>query len=173
MGLNMTHEMRALIFSLALLPTIALAFKNEPTGFRGIEWGAPIEKFKDELVPGQTPAPGIAFYQRKADKMAIGEAELSRITYIFYKGLFQQAMIRTAEGIQHHRALREAFVAQFGPGDQPNRYIERWFWSGSQAMILLNCSRGAYCTASLMSRQLYEQEQRDKKAAAEGAKKDF
>jgi hypothetical protein len=166
--------MRALAVALLLIaPGVVFAFKNEPGGFRGIQWAAPLDTVRDELSPSAASAATLATYQRKDDKMTIGEAQLSRITYVFYKDRFQQAMLRTADGLQHARALRDAFTAQFGPGDQPNRYLDRWFWHGAQTMIYLDCHPRTYCTASLMSRAVYEEQQRDKKAAAEGAKKDF
>src|SRR3954471_6564228 len=110
--------MRALIVAGAVIPSLAFAFQNEPTSFRGIEFGVPAEKFRAELVGREGPTPGVALYQRKGDKMAIGEAQLSSITYAFYKGRFQKVTLWTAEGVGNSRALREAFVAQFGRGDQ-------------------------------------------------------
>jgi hypothetical protein len=152
----------------------AMAFQNEPSGFRGIDWGAPVENFQDQLSGKDAPTtPGLAFYQRKDDKMSIGAAQLTRITYVFYKGRFEGAQIQTAEGASYPGALRDALVAQFGPGDQPNRYIDRWFWRGTQAMILLDCTARLSCRAHISSRAMFEEQQRDKKAAAEKAKKDF
>lgn len=152
------------------LPTYA--YQNEPYGFRGIDWDTPLEQVADQFTE-LSDSKGRGFYQRKGDKLTIGEAELESVTYVFYKGRFQGAMLTTTEGAANQRALRDAFTAQFGRGEQPNRYIDRFYWWGAITQISLNCSSGRKCLALLRSKALSDTERADRKTAAEGAKKDF
>lgn len=167
--------MKSTAIAIALmLPITAGAFENEPSGFRGIEWETPIESVAAEFSPMSESKSGAKFYTRKGDKLAIGEAALQSIAYVFYKGRFQGAMIRTQEGVGNKRALRDALFAQFGPGHQPNRYMERFYWFGAVAHISLDClSVRPYCMAFIRSKAMSDAEMADKKTAAEGAKKDF
>lgn len=164
----------ALAFAVAAAaPLTAAGFDNEPNGFRGIVWAAPIDSVKDELAELRANK-ATTFYTRKDDKLRIGEAALQSITYVFYKGRFTGAMVRTVEGVANQSALRSALIEQFGKGDQPNRYIERYYWWGATAIISLDCAApNRACTAMLRSKALMDEENRDMKAAAKDAKKDF
>jgi hypothetical protein len=98
----------------------------------------------------------------------------AEISYVFYKGQFLGVLARTAEGVGNQRALKEAIFAQFGAGDQPNRYMERYHWFGTSANISLDCF-GAQrrCSLYMRSRAVSDRERADKKATAQDAKKDF
>ena len=67
-----------------LLPTGAIAFQNEPTGFRGIAWGTPLSAVQSQMRPlGATPAGQDQAYVRIRDNMTIGGAMLEKILYKF------------------------------------------------------------------------------------------
>lgn len=165
----------AVLVALTLSAHPAAAFNNEPPGFRGIEWDTPFEKVQDEMVPvGSEGKGGSLFYQRKDDKLSIGGADLTEISYVFYKGHFLGVLARTAEGVGNQRALKDAMFAQFGAGAQPNRYMEQYLWFGTSALISLDCF-GAQrrCSLYMRSRAVGDRERSDKKSTADDAKKDF
>ena len=71
-----------------LLPTGAIAFQNEPMGFRGIAWGTPLSAVQNQLRPlGATPAGQDQAYVRISDNMTIGGAALEKILYKFHHGV--------------------------------------------------------------------------------------
>ena len=81
-----------LLLSFLILPSFeAIAFQNEPDGFRGIKWGTNIKNLRDMQLYGDFGDE--KFYTRKNDKLKIGEAKLEKITYIFNKGRLGGVMI--------------------------------------------------------------------------------
>lgn len=100
---------------------------NKWEGFRGLKWGASIAD-----APGMVlteDAGDNKYYRWEGDKLAIGEAELKRIGYGFYKGRFGFVVIQ-AEGFGKWVAIRDAVFTMYGDGYQPNEYIEEWWWGG-------------------------------------------
>ena len=122
-----------LIFLVFLLPTSALAFQNEPDGFRGIKWGADLSKRSDmSHIRGD-------MYKRKNDKLTIGEASLKQVVYMGYKGRLK-GMAISYEDSSNSRQLKSTFFQLYGKGDKPNRFIEEYYWIGSAVAIVLTYS---------------------------------
>lgn len=166
---------RAAIMAMVVTtPIAALAYQNEPTGFRGLEWDIPLEGVTEQLTnPLTTRDTTIA--ERKGDKLAIGEAQLKSINYFFYKGRLQGVMISTEPGAHNVRAIRDALVAQFGPpSSQPNRFMARYHWLGQVTNIYLDCfEQRDRCTVTIRSQVVSARQIADKREAAKEAKKDF
>jgi len=161
----------ALLLAFTLVPS-SLAYQNEPDGFRGIKWGADAADFADELVLA-TEERSTAMYTRRADKLAIGDAELTDIRYFFYKGKFHSVTL-TARGNANRRALLNVLRVQFGQGIQPNRYIERHIWSGPVTLISFSCkTTDEDCTLFMTSTESIRQKSLEQKQAGEKAKSDF
>ena len=90
----------------------ALAFQNEPKGFRGIDWDTDFANVEGEMFLAEDTQ--IKFYTRRDDKMTIGGAELARLTYGFYEGKFGYVFIHTKLGPGNQSALRDAFFPNLG-----------------------------------------------------------
>lgn len=168
------HLALALIAS-AGLAGAAHAFDNEPDGFRGIPFGASIADYESELLKQNERPTGEVVYVRRGDKMSIGEAKLDQLQYVFYKGRFYGARIGTS-GQDNKFALIRTFNAQFGRGDRPNRYLDEYFWRGSQAHMLISCPPASgrhICAAQIASRELMNEATEDRKRAAERSGSDF
>jgi hypothetical protein len=163
---------RYLIALLFLFPIAANAYKNEPEGFRGINWGDDFAAYEEEFELSED-GDRTKVYLRKNDKLSIGGAELSKIAYGFQNGKFT-SVILFAHGISNMRALKEALNEQFGRGIQPNRYIEKYWWYGSKTIISLDCNKiQDKCTAGFLSvAGMRASNEEDKKKAKE-AYKDF
>lgn len=164
---------RQIIAAAALLNAIdAGAFQNEPDGFRGIPWGTPIENHMAEMQRIDAKD-HLILYERNNDQMTIGGAELEKLRYIFYKGVFYSVMI-DASGISNRIKLTDAFQSQFGAGVKPNRYLNQFHWIGSKARISLNCTMAEKCTGLIVSREISDRQRAEEKAeTSEKAKKDF
>jgi hypothetical protein len=169
----MNAIMVALALALALAPSIASAYQNEPIGFRGIEWGSDAENHKEQLTETSRSKEGVEIYRRRDDKMNIGEADLNSIAYVFYRGQFSAAMIRSS-GLSNQTALLRALQAQFGSGDQSNRYIPKYFWRGAIANIFMDCNSVTKdCTVVMQSERIRALQNADRQSAAEKSKGDF
>ena len=151
----------------------ALAFQNEPDGFRGIRWGTPVSTLPDEFQRLDNENTPQKRYARKGDRQSIGNADLDVLIYTFYNDQFF-SVFASASGPVNARALRDALESQFGPGSKPNRYLDRWFWHGAVTGISLNCIRAPQCHLLIFSREISRlKREDDKRTGAEKAKGDF
>jgi len=146
-------------------------------GFRGIAWGTNIKDIEGmELVE-----PGLAmkFYKRANDKLAIGEARLTQISYGFYKDRFACVLILCA-GQMDFAALKRAVFATYGDGQRPNEFMEEWYWGGPfpggvKDVAILLCYHAVARKGSLLLsyKPLGAERERHEEEAAKKAKQDF
>lgn len=158
-----------------VLPTVAIAFQNEPTGFRGIGWGTPLSAVQSQMRPvGGTPAGQEQAYVRIGDGMSIGGAALEKILYKFHDGGFSEAFIVAQKGPSNAAAMIAAFRAQFGEGRRPHRSADDYIWQGTTSIIFLTCHTGRHaCLAFMQSTAAFAQQNAEKAAAAARARNDF
>src|ERR1700739_3332346 len=128
-----------------LLPAVAFAFQNEPTGFRGIPWGTPLSAVQSQMRPlGATPAGQDQGYIRVGDSMTLGGATLEKILYKFHDGGFSEAFIVAQKGPSNAAAMIAAFRSQFGEGQRPHRSADDYIWQGATSTIFLTCHSGPH-----------------------------
>ena len=147
------------------------------SGFRGLKWGTNIAD-----APGMVlieDHPDAKYYRREGEKLAIGAAQLTEVTYGFYKGRFHYVSIQ-AEGFSAWVALRDAVFATYGKGYQPNQFIERWCWGVVFPQGVKDVSMGIQYSEITKKTRLHmsyvpidAEEKADKAERAKGAKKDF
>jgi hypothetical protein len=130
---------KGLVLAVLLLfhGTSVLAFQNEPDNFRGIKWGAAIgtlSNMKLIVEDGDDK-----FYQRKNDKMKMGEATLDRIFYDFHRGRFYSVEIYF-NFQSNFSIIKDTFFRMYGVGYQPNPSIEEYWWFGHDIDIKLKYS---------------------------------
>jgi len=141
-------------------------------GFRGIAWGTPLEK-----IPGMTTSElkstRLTYCTREDDKMAVGEAKLTRLEYIFYKDQFCGVYLKT-EGSGSFDALKRAVFANWGAGERPNRFLNEWTWLQGKVVMSLNYNEYSHEGILILAyTPLFDAMDRDKDRAAHNAKKDF
>jgi hypothetical protein len=158
-----------------LLPQVAIAFQNEPTGFRGIPWGTPLSVVQSQMRPvGATPAGQDRDYVRVGDSMTIGGAALERVLYKFHDGRFSEAFIVAQKGPNNAMAMTAAFQAQFGEARKPHRSAEDYLWEGPTSIIFLTCHSGRHsCLAFVQSTAALAQKNAEQAAIAARARNDF
>ena len=110
----------------------ALAFQNEPDGFRGIKWGTNISELTDMRVV-ETGKDSL-YYVRKNDTVKIGDADIDQISYGFYKSRFFQVLVEY-KGYVNFTKLKAILIGQYGKPEQPNQLMEKYFWSGQTVDI--------------------------------------
>lgn len=163
------------LFGVVIASVAGLAMagmKNEPDGFRNITWGTDFSTVAADMTLDEDGG-STKFYARKGDSMQIGGAELASLVYGFTDNKFHHVFIKT-KGISNRIAIVDAFNAQFGTPVKPNRFIDRYYWSGPVAKVIVSCnSISEECNVILSSVALDRQEEEKKKAAAAGAAKDF
>lgn len=164
------------LLSMFLFFVIAIpgwTFQNEPPGFRGFRWGDKLSQHKEELSELSTDGAEHKMFTRRGDKLSIGGATLTDLTYVFYKDEFAAVQIIT-KGTSDGRALREAFSSQFGAGNQDNPFIQKWTWLGPTVFILLSCGPiKDECSAQIASVNYVRTYRADRAAKAASGAKDF
>jgi len=129
------RDLETLVFLLIISVWVSLpafAFQNEPDGFRGIKWGTNISELPDMSLfedYGNSKS-----YLRKGDKLKIGDADIGRIGYGFYKGRFNKLFI-IYKGSLNFTKLKDIFFGQYGQGSKPNRFMEQYYWVGETVSI--------------------------------------
>ncbi len=123
------------ILLVILLPVSTLAFQNEPTGFRGITWGADISKLADMKFLKDDG--DMTFYQRKGEKLKLGDASLTDITYVAYKGRLERVLIRY-EGFSNHQSNKRKLFELYGNPYKENGFLGRYSWFGTDVHIDLD-----------------------------------
>ncbi len=109
-----------LLALLLLLTGPAVAFEV-PEGFRGIKWGTTIAEVGAQFTLIEDSTRGTKYYARKDDRLKIGEADVIRILYAFYRDRFFYVSVRFAN-LANFRPIKETLFAAYGPGNRPNQY---------------------------------------------------
>ena len=113
---------------------------SEPDGFAGIKWGAPFSEVKSDMVESRSisdPAePNVKIkihYTQKGDPLKMGEAQLDKIEYVFWRGKFAEARIN-ATGPENFDRLKTFLLEKYGTVNQSQG---AYFWDGSVTQIFL------------------------------------
>ena len=121
------------------VPCLTFAFKNEPDGFRGIQWGTTIDTLSEFVLTGDTHT-YTRLYIKKNDKKTLGYADLSAITYITYKQQFCSVMISFSE-LDNFLKIKDTFFNLYGYGDRNSQSVEGYIWIGSKVVITLDYNK--------------------------------
>ncbi len=110
-------------------------FQNEPDGFRGIIWGSSVKDLPGaEFLAKEGDQ---QFYTLKGEKLTIADARIDKIVYGFYKDRLFNVMVYYT-GLPNFMKIKEVLMQQYGIPDQPNQYIDKYFWDGSKVDIFAN-----------------------------------
>src|SRR5512137_2253389 len=92
------------IFGCTQKSTSGFKPNSEPDGFAGIKWGTEFSEVKSDMVESRSISnptePNVkikSYYTKKADNLKMGDAQLDKIEYGFWKGIFGDVEI-TATG---------------------------------------------------------------------------
>lgn len=143
-------------------------------GFRGLKWGTDIKDAGNmKLVED---GGDIKLYERINEKMAIGQAKLSQLSYIFYKGRFGHVTIET-QGWSNWNNLQRNVFARYGIGKRVNESIDRWIWDNALdhttdknvSLLLRYNSISEKAQMLIIYKPIREQETNDKEREAKAA----
>ena len=74
------------------------------------------------------------YFTRPCDDLRIGNSQLSRVAYGFYRGRFYTALL-SMEGLINSHALLEVLRQAYGPGYCSNRFMDRYLWDGRRILL--------------------------------------
>jgi hypothetical protein len=128
------------IFGCAQKSTSGFKPNSEPDGFAGIKWSTPFSEVKSDMVESRSisdPAePNVKikiYYTKKGDHLKLGEVQLDKIEYVFWRGKFAEARI-SAIGAENFDRLKKFLFEKYGA---VNKSQGAYFWDGSVTQIFL------------------------------------
>jgi hypothetical protein len=128
-----------LMVVLALIMLVTYMFlpgtRQEPAEFRGMKWGSNIRELPDMKLMAEEG--DLKFFERPNDLAKIGDADVDKIVYGFYKDRFYNVMVYY-RSLSNFSKMQEMFSREFGKPFQPNASEKKLFWNGEQVNLLLN-----------------------------------
>jgi hypothetical protein len=113
-------EILAMLFTIFLIGCFASAhhskpLRSDPDGFRDIKWGTEIAQLKDmeKVEQDKSSIPGLVWYTRKGDTLAMGKAKLRSVFYSFWMGKFDSVWI-DFEDDENFETLKKELFERFG-----------------------------------------------------------
>lgn len=121
-----------------VLPPLALAYQNEPQGFRNLPWGSSSKLLGDKIFYDKVHTLGgtITYYEREGDLMVMGKAKLLSIAYGYWLDNLSDVIVRT-KGKDNWEALKKAAIDRWGTPRQPDKEKELYVWDGNTTVIVL------------------------------------
>jgi len=157
---------------LILAAALTWAYREDPDGFAGIEWGTPLEDIQGLVFVRHDPGEDVDVYVRPADDLEFEGIELSRLEYLFWQEQFYAASLEF-ESYDNFLNLKAFFDERFekgfrkGTADQV-RYIA--LWEGEKTEVILayhvNEEAGILWLASL--KMIRKMERRTEEQSREG-----
>jgi hypothetical protein len=139
----------------------ALAYPNEPNGFRNIPWGTPKSQISG-LFDCNSEGTSCS---RINDNMTFGNASIYMIRYHFYKNMLESVSL-TTKNRADSQALFNNLQANYGPGTKDEKQIGQYNWRGGTTLIdfVWNADGSAY--VFMFSKAILELERYDKENAS-------
>ncbi len=105
---------------------------SEPDGFAGIKWGTDFSEVKSDMVESRSivnpTEPDVKikiYYTKKGDNLKMGETQLDRTEYGFFRGKFAEAQI-TATGPENFSHLKKFLFEKYGTADKSTQGLYSW-----------------------------------------------
>jgi hypothetical protein len=129
----------ALVVALAAVTVIAYTLipgtNKEPSDFRGMKWGSSIRELPDMKLMAEEG--DLKFFEKTSDQTKVGDADVDKVIYGFYKDRFYNVMIYFRSP-SNFTKLQEMFSREFGKPFQPDESEKKLFWNGQNVNLLLN-----------------------------------
>lgn len=134
-------RVRLLVVAAVLVGLLGLGYlllpvtKKEPAEFRGLKWGSNVRELPEMRLLAEEG--DLKFLEKANELTRVGEVNVDKIIYGFYKDRFYNVMIYYSSPADFDK-LREALAKEFGPPFQPIESEKKCFWNGEQVNLLLN-----------------------------------
>ena len=114
---------------------------SEPDGFAGIKWSTEFSEVKSDMVETRSIAnptePDVKikiYYTKKDDNLKMGEAQLYKMEYGFFRGKFAEVQI-TAAGPENFNQLKKFLFEKYGTVEGSGQGL--YSWNGPVTRIAL------------------------------------
>jgi hypothetical protein len=134
------------IFGCAKSSPTGFKANSEPDGFGNIKWGAGFSEVKSDMQESRSineptnPSVKIKiYYTRRGDSLKLGEAQLEKIEYVFWKEKFLEARI-AANGPENFDLLKKWLLEKYGPVEKSHG---AYSWDGTTTQLSLTYDEAA------------------------------
>jgi len=114
---------------------------SEPDGFVGVKWGTEFPEVKSDMVESRSIAnptePDVKikiYYTKKGDHLKMGEGQLDKMEYGFFRGKFGEVQI-TATGPENFDHLKKFLFEKYGTVEKSTQGL--YSWNGPVTRIAL------------------------------------
>jgi hypothetical protein len=129
------------IFGCTQKSTSPFKANSEPDGFGGIKWGTEFSEVKSDMAesrsitnPTEPDVKVKIYYTKKGDNLKMGEAQLDKIEYGFFRGKFAEIQI-TATGPENFNHLKKFLFEKYGTVEKSTQGL--YSWNGPVTRIAL------------------------------------
>ena len=114
---------------------------SEPDGFADIKWSTEFSEVKSDMMesrntsnPTEPEVKVKIYYTKKGDNLKMGEAQLDKMEYGFWKGKFAEVHI-TAAGPENFKQLKKFLFEKYGTVDKSTQGL--YSWNGPVSRVAL------------------------------------
>jgi hypothetical protein len=106
-------------------------------GFRDLKFDSDFDSNGGFLKIGEIGDGGLIAYSRPLDSLRIGEADLSGITYSFYRNKFHSVHLNVVDEGEFNR-LAEVLLKAYGRPQSFTEGVDTYLWQGALTSIFLD-----------------------------------
>jgi len=128
---------------------------SEPDGFSGIKWETEFSEVKSDMIESRSTSnptePDVKikiYYTKKGDNLKMGDAQLDKIEYGFWKAKFSEVHI-IAAGPENFSQLKKFLFEKYGTVDKSPQGI--YSWNGPITRIALRYDEAAKASVLTIS----------------------
>ena len=114
---------------------------SEPDGFAGIKWGTEFSEVQSDMAEARSitnpTEPDVKikiYYMRKGDSLKMGEAQLEKTEYGFFRGKFAEGYINST-GPENFNQLKKFLFEKYGTVEKSTQGL--FSWNGPVTRIAL------------------------------------
>lgn len=113
---------------------ISIGFTADWTGFRDLKWGS--SPTKDMRMVEFDKKSNNKFYEKRSEKLSIGQADLTRIIYGYYRDQLDYVVI-SFKGYTNFIYIKDTYFSTFGEGYKHNRFMDEYGWFNRNGVDLM------------------------------------
>jgi hypothetical protein len=142
------------------------AGKSIKAGFRDLKWGDPLPMTGGMTRVGQEGS--VTYYSRDGDKLAIGKAEITSISYGFFRNQLCGVVVYVTKP-EHSDNLLKVLNATWGEGHLSDSQAKVWLWSNGDTYVIYSIDeQKSTATLDIYSHSLNDEIEKADKVPAAG-----
>ncbi len=139
-------------------------YKNEPEGFRDLEWGVEAKKIKRLKLSNKNHHEKT--YIREKDSMTIGGSKANQIIYDFYKDKLAHVFIQL-QGSSNCERFKDALYERYDSPGKEDSIRGSVLWTGNMTVMMFSENEiSQKCSLLMSSKEMMDKKEQDKSAEA-------